>query len=113
MAVGGRGHADHRLVEVHGSERAEEPGVAEPEDPTVGGHQPVAVAVGGRGHADHRLVEVHGRPGLLARRHGEKLDGRQSGDGNIVRCISGTIRLRFHMGIRHGERGDTARICDG
>ena len=45
------------LLRVTAAGRAVEAGVAEGEDPAVGGHQPVALAVGGRGHAHDGLVE--------------------------------------------------------
>ena len=48
---------DHRLVEDGAAHRAAEGGIAEGEDPPVGGHQPVAVAGRRGGDAHDRLVE--------------------------------------------------------
>lgn len=47
VAGGARRHADHRTVEAQPPGRAEEPGITEPEDLTVGRHQPPGLC--GRG----------------------------------------------------------------
>src|SRR2546421_12303704 len=59
------GHADDGLVEAEGPGGAVEAGVTEVEDPTVGGHQPVAVARGGGGHGSDGLVQRDGPGGAV------------------------------------------------
>ena len=58
MAVGRGRHADDGLVEVDGSGRAIEAGVAVVEDPPVGGHEPIAAPVRGGRHAHDGLVQM-------------------------------------------------------
>ncbi len=58
LAVGGRRHADHGLVEMDAARRPVVAGVAEVEDAAVGGHLPVALAVWGGGHAHDGRVQV-------------------------------------------------------
>src|SRR3546814_4717742 len=59
------GHADDGLVELHGAGGAVEAGVAEREDPPVGGDEPVPASGGCGGHADDGLVELHGAGGAV------------------------------------------------
>src|ERR1035437_5572625 len=72
VAVGGGKHPDH-VVDARAPERSVEPGVTEAEDPTVLGHQPVALSVGRRCHTDEGLVEgeVSGRAVELRVAEGE------------------------------------------
>jgi hypothetical protein len=52
---------DDRGVEVRAGERATERGVAEGEDPTVGGGQVVTLIIGRGGDPDDGCVEPHAR----------------------------------------------------
>ena len=58
----GPGHPDDRLGQRLAAHRAEELGVTEGEDPTVGGDEPVAVAAACPVHPDDRLGQL-GAPG--------------------------------------------------
>src|SRR5258705_412528 len=53
-------HPRPRLDQLEVAGRAEEGGVAEGEDATVGGHEAVALTAAGAVHADDRLVQLQG-----------------------------------------------------
>ena len=63
LAVGRRGHADDRLVQMDGTGRTVKARVTEGEDPAIAGHEPVALPVRSRCHADDRLRQLGSRSG--------------------------------------------------
>ena len=123
-AVGGRGHAHDRLIEMDGARRAVEPGVAVGEDAAIGGDQPVAKDLRPR-HAHDRPIEAQARcrRGAQLRRSAVWKDAaaarrRPIPTGGIRRHqVPGTVGRRFAGGCGrrarsgHGEsgRGDATK----
>ena len=105
LAVGGGGHADDGLVEVHGAGRAVEGGVAEGEDAAVTGDEPVALAVGRGGHADDGLVQVDGagRAVELGVAVGE--DAAVTGDEPVALSVGGGGHADDRLGEVQTRKG--------